>query len=219
MPPTRCSRRSGSPQRSRSLRVNKRTYARVRTQFSYARILSPCKPDNESAQMLNFNRDIKSTKQALEGAERASGGATYYIKGPAKHQVELELIAHGNAVVTDRRGGCGKGSCPNISLEGCEHLHELNERCKFTLLVVPRASIKYYKSLYNSDYLQDDSMTRQALESKPSIRIMELEGQAKFKMNGIAAAEFLDKLSVENPDKYETMLSTIRRKRREFHNI
>ncbi|KAI8490537.1 hypothetical protein Bbelb_318050 [Branchiostoma belcheri] len=42
-------------------------------------------PDIESAPMLNFNRDIKSTKQALEGAERASGGATYYIKGPAKH--------------------------------------------------------------------------------------------------------------------------------------
>ncbi|KAI8487332.1 hypothetical protein Bbelb_351300, partial [Branchiostoma belcheri] len=41
---------------------------------------------------------------------------------------------------------------------GCEHLHELNESCKFSLLVVPRASIKY------SDYLQDDSMTRQALE-------------------------------------------------------
>ncbi|KAI8487300.1 hypothetical protein Bbelb_350980 [Branchiostoma belcheri] len=161
-------------------------------------------PDIESAPMLNFNRDIKSTKQALEGAERASGGATYYIKGPRKTPVKKRII---------------KGSCPNISLEGCEHLHELNERCKFTPLVVPRASIKYYKSLYNSDYVQDDSITRQALESKPSIRIMELEGQAKFKMNGIAAAEFLDKLSVEIPDKYETMLSTIRRKRREFHNI
>ncbi|KAI8490540.1 hypothetical protein Bbelb_318080 [Branchiostoma belcheri] len=100
-------------------------------------------PDIESAPMLNFNREIKSTKQALEGAERASGGATYYIKGPRKTP---------------------KGSCPNISLKGCEHLHELNKRCKFSLLVVPRASIKYYKSLYNSDYLQDDSMTRQALE-------------------------------------------------------
>ncbi|KAI8487306.1 carbohydrate binding [Branchiostoma belcheri] len=42
-------------------------------------------PDIESAPMLNFNRDFNSTKQALEGAERASGGATYYIKGPAKH--------------------------------------------------------------------------------------------------------------------------------------
>ncbi|KAI8490554.1 hypothetical protein Bbelb_318220 [Branchiostoma belcheri] len=183
-------------------------------------------PDIESAPMLNFNRDIKSTKQALEGAERASGGATYYIKGPRKTPVKKRIIVYTLCAASQslvkaswipRRGASFQGSCPNISLEGCEHLHELNERCKFTLLVVPRASIKYYKSLYNSDYLQDDSMTRQAIESKPSIRIMELEGQAKVKMNGIAAAEFLDKLSVENPDKYETMLSTIRRKRREFH--
>ncbi|KAI8490542.1 hypothetical protein Bbelb_318100 [Branchiostoma belcheri] len=50
-------------------------------------------PDNESAPMLNFNRDIKSTKQALEGAERASGGATYYIKGPAKHQIKTDWRA------------------------------------------------------------------------------------------------------------------------------
>ncbi|KAI8487979.1 hypothetical protein Bbelb_344270 [Branchiostoma belcheri] len=49
------------------------------------------KPDNESAQMLNFNRDINSAKQAVEGAERASGGATYYIKGPRKTPVKKRI--------------------------------------------------------------------------------------------------------------------------------
>ncbi|XP_019628633.1 PREDICTED: doublesex- and mab-3-related transcription factor A2-like [Branchiostoma belcheri] len=48
------------------------------------------KPDNECAQMLNFNRDINSAKQAVEGAELASGGATYYIKGPRKTPVKKE---------------------------------------------------------------------------------------------------------------------------------